>query len=118
MGNVRRIHDFRLSPPQKHLCIVGTAGEKEKESARGTIHTPRAFYFSIIAIFTGIPSGIPSGILCGGESDFRIKKETGAEIFPQLFLDFTIGRRDGSEIVASKMNLRSFGLYQDYSNSL
>ena len=84
MGNVRRIHDFRLSPPQKPLCIVGTAGEKEKESARGTIHTPRAFYFSIIAIFTGIPSGIPSGILSGGESDFRIKKETGAEIFPAV----------------------------------
>ena len=38
--------------------------------------------------------------------------------FPQLFLDFTIGRSDGSEIVASKMNQRSFGLYQDYSNSL
>ena len=37
MGNVRRIHDFRISPPQKHLCIVGTAGEKEKESAWGTI---------------------------------------------------------------------------------
>ena len=84
MGNVRRIHDLRLSPPQKPLCIVGTAGEKEKESARGTIHTPRAFYFSITAIFTGIPSGIPSGILCGGESDFRTKKETGAEIFPAV----------------------------------
>ena len=32
--------------------------------------------------------------------------------------DFTIGRRDGSENVASKMNLRSFGLYRDYSSSL
>ena len=32
--------------------------------------------------------------------------------------DFTIGRRDGSENIASKMKLRSFGLYHDYSNSL
>ena len=32
--------------------------------------------------------------------------------------DLTIGRRDGSENVASKMNLRSFGLYHDYFNSL
>ena len=32
--------------------------------------------------------------------------------------DLTIGRRDGSENVASKMNLRSFGLYRDFSNSL
>ena len=32
--------------------------------------------------------------------------------------DFTIGRREGSENVASKMNLRSFGLYRDYFNSL
>ena len=32
--------------------------------------------------------------------------------------DLTIGRRDGSENIASKMNFRSFGLYRDYSNSL
>ena len=32
--------------------------------------------------------------------------------------DFTIGRRDGCENVASKMKLRSCGLYRDYSNSL
>ena len=32
--------------------------------------------------------------------------------------DFTIGRRDCSEAVASKMNLRSFGLYRDCSSSL
>ena len=31
--------------------------------------------------------------------------------------DFTIGRRDGSENVALKTNLRSFGLYRDYSSS-
>ena len=36
----------------------------------------------------------------------------------ELSRDFTIGRLDGSENVASKMNLRSFGLYRDYSNSL
>ena len=35
-----------------------------------------------------------------------------------LIRDFTIGRREGSENVASKMNLCSFGLYRDYSNSL
>ena len=32
--------------------------------------------------------------------------------------DFTIGRRDGCENVASKMKLRSCRLYRDYSNSL
>ena len=32
--------------------------------------------------------------------------------------DVTIRRREGSENVASKMNLRSFNLYRDYSNSL
>ena len=32
--------------------------------------------------------------------------------------EFTTGRRDGSENVASKLNLRSFGLHGDYSNSL
>ena len=58
----------RLSPPQRPLCVVGRllccgeAGEKEKESARGTIGTPRAFYFFDILM------GIPSGSLCGGES--------------------------------------------------
>ena len=31
--------------------------------------------------------------------------------------DVTIRRREGSENVASKMNLRSFNLYRDYSNS-
>ena len=50
------------------------AGEKERESARGTMRrgkregrlrvTVSAFYFSIIAIFIGKPSGS----LCGGES--------------------------------------------------
>ena len=57
------------------LCVVGSeAGEKERESARTTMGTGKreerlrirtsAFYFSIIAIFTGKPSGN----LCGGES--------------------------------------------------
>ena len=32
--------------------------------------------------------------------------------------NFTIGQRDGSENVASKTNLRSIGLYRDYSSSL
>ena len=35
-----------------------------------------------------------------------------------LISDFTIGRREGSENVTSKVNLCSFGLYRDYSNSL
>ena len=41
------------------------------------------------------------------------------EIPPRIFDigDFTIGRRDGSENVASKMNLRPFGPWRDYSNS-
>ena len=85
MGNVRRIHDFRLSPPQKPLLYRGDGRGERKRKRVGhdfpsSRHTPRAFYFSIIAIFTGIPSGI----LRGGESDFRIKKETGAEIFPAV----------------------------------
>ena len=61
----------RLSPPQRPLCIVrrllccGEAGEKEKESARGTMASPARFLFlSIIDILMGIPSGS----LCGGES--------------------------------------------------
>ena len=38
---------------------------------------------------------------------------------PVLLRKFTIiGRRNGSENDALKMNLRSFGLYRDYSNSL
>jgi len=58
---------------------VGEAGEKEKESARGTMgrgkreerpfpsshRPPRALYFFDYFILMGIPSGS----LCGGESD-------------------------------------------------
>ena len=45
-------------------------------------HTPRAFYFSItLLLLLGYPTGAS---LCGRESDFRIKKETGAEIFPAV----------------------------------
>ena len=46
-----------LSPPQRPLCIVGRllccgeAGEKEKESARGSHRPPRAFYFCRLLIF-------------------------------------------------------------------
>ena len=56
-----------LSPPQRPLCIAGRllccgeAGEKEKESARGT---PARFLFLSI---NDILMGIPSGSLCGGE---------------------------------------------------
>ena len=61
----RNFTPFTLSPPQRPLCIVGRllccgeAGEKDKESARGTLSI-----FSIIDIFMGIPSRS----LCGGES--------------------------------------------------
>jgi len=69
--------DLTLSP----LCVVGEAGEKEKESARGTMgrgkreerRPPRAFYFFDYFILMGIPSGS----LCGGESDLtcdQVKK--------------------------------------------
>ena len=66
---------FCLSPPQRPLCVVGRSGEKEKESARGTMgrgkreeklppfpsshRSPRAVYFLIIAIFIGMPCGGP-----------------------------------------------------------
>ena len=51
-----------LSSAEASLCC-GEAGEKEKESARGTM-VPRALsIFSIIDILMGIPSGS----LCGGE---------------------------------------------------
>ena len=42
------------------------AGEKEKERTRRMMGSPRAFYFSVIAIFIGTPSGS----LCGGERCF------------------------------------------------
>ena len=46
---------------------------------------------------------------------FQRKGLTGASPTTR---DFTIGPHEGSENVASKMNLLSFGLYRDYSNSL
>ena len=64
-----------LSPPQRPLCIVGRllccgeAGEKEKESARGTL--ARFLFLSIIDILMGIPSGS----LCGGERATGSKKK-------------------------------------------
>ena len=123
MGNVRRIHDVRLSPPQKHLCIVGTAGEKEKESARGTnfplpVILHALSIFRLLLFLRGCPAGYPAGSSAEERATLEPRRKLEPKSFPQLFLDFTIGRRDGSEIVASKMNLRSFGLYQDYSNSL
>ena len=124
MGNVRRINDFRLSPePQKHLCIVGTAGEKEKESARGTIFPLLVILhalsiFRLLLFLPGYPAGYPAGSSAEERATLELRRKLEPKSFPQSFLDFTIGRRDGSEIVASKMNLRSFGLYQDYSNSL
>ena len=65
---------YILSPPQWSLCVEESrAGEKEKESARGTMGrgkrgplpiVPRALsIFSIIGTFIGILSGS----LCGGE---------------------------------------------------
>ena len=76
-----------LSSAKPSLCRRG-AGEKEKESARGTMgrgkreerhfpssHRPLgAFYFSICtAIFF---FEIPSGSLCGGERVFRSSQKT------------------------------------------
>ena len=65
-----------LSSAEALLCSR-EAGEKEKESARGTMGrgktapafslfplSPARFYFSIVAIFIGKPSGS----LCGGEN--------------------------------------------------
>ena len=120
MGNVRRIHDVRLSPPQKHLCIVGTA---EKESARGTIFPlPVILHalsiFRLLLFLLGYTAGYPAGSSAKERATLESRRKLEPKSFPHLFLDFTIGRRNGSEIVASKMNLRSFGLYQDYANSL
>ena len=72
-GRRPKINSKLLSPPQRPLCIVGRllccgeAGEKEKESARGTMgrgkreerlppfpsshRPPRAFYFCRLLIF-------------------------------------------------------------------
>ena len=54
-----------LSSEEASLCCMD-AGEK-KESTRGMMGSPRAFYFSVIAIFIGIPSGSHT---CGGERCF------------------------------------------------
>ena len=75
---------WKLSPPQRPVCLVGRLGRKKKkarwrrweEQRKGaglfpSSHRPsRAFCFSIIAIFIGIPNGS----LCGGESLETIKK--------------------------------------------
>ena len=65
-----------LSPPQRSLCVVGRLGREKKKARRtqwelgqrekrglrllpffSSQRPPRAFYFSIIAILIGIPSG-------------------------------------------------------------
>ena len=75
---------WKLSPLQRPVCLVGRLGRKKKkarwrrweEQRKGaglfrSSHRPsRAFCFSIIAIFIGIPNGS----LCGGESLETIKK--------------------------------------------
>ena len=81
---------FCLSPPKRLFVLWGGWGER-KGSAQGTMgggrrekrlpsfpsshRSPRTFYFSIIAIFIGIPSGI----LCGGESCFVTNLVRGRE---------------------------------------
>ena len=78
------------APAEAALCC-GEAGEKEIESARGRMErrkreerlppfpsshrSPRASYFSIIAIFIGMPCGG----LCGGDSCFAINLVRGRE---------------------------------------
>ena len=72
-----------LSPPQRPLCVVERLRRKKRESAQGTMgrrkreersfpsscRPPRAFYFSIIAIFIGTPCKS----LCRGEGNLVIK---------------------------------------------
>ena len=103
-GNVRRIHDFRLFPPQKHLCIIGRAGEKAKESARGTIFPlPVILHalsiFRLLVFLLGYPAGYPAGSSAEERATLESRRKLEPKSFPQLFLDFTIRRRDGSEIV-------------------
>ena len=56
-------------------CSVGTGGREPWE--RGW---PRAFYFSIIAVFIGIPSGS----LCGGESHMTVSAREQDEANPEI----------------------------------
>ena len=74
-----------LSSPQRSLCVVGRLGRETKKASRArwelrqrekrglrlppfssSHRPPRAFYFSSIAIFVGIPSGS----LCGEKSQW------------------------------------------------
>ena len=59
---------WKLSPPKRPVCLVGRLWRKKKKARRrrweGPHRPSRAFCFSIIAIFIGIPNGS----LCGGES--------------------------------------------------
>ena len=67
-------NSFQLSPPQRLLCVAARLGEREKKKVRraqwegerkkkghppfpSSHRPPRAFYFSIIATFIGIPKG-------------------------------------------------------------
>ena len=77
---------WKLSPPQRPVCLVGRLGRKKKkarwrrweERRKGaglfrSSHRPsRAFCFSIIAIFIGIPNGS----LCGGERAWKRSRKT------------------------------------------
>ena len=60
--DLERLVVFALSSAEASpLCVVGEAGEKEKESARGTFPSshrpPRAFYFFDYFILMGYPAG-------------------------------------------------------------
>ena len=87
-----------LSPPQRLFCVVGRLGRKKKE-ARGTMgrgkreerllplpssrRSPRAFYvffFLVIAMFIGIPSGS----FCWGERALEVGSLCVSGILPLL----------------------------------
>ena len=59
------------------------------------------FFVEVDETSIDISTGFPERTLCSS-----------------VIRNFTIGRRDGGENVASKTNLRTFGLYRDYSSSL
>ena len=80
---------FSSLPQQQDSLLRGglEAGEKEKESAQPSHRPPRTFYFlfSIIVIFTGIPSGS----FCGGPRGSRVRDRD-----KDLFREFAT-REDG-----------------------
>ena len=78
-----------LSSAEASLCC-GEAGEKEKESARGTTgrwmrdfpSSPARFLF--FRLFISIFIGIPSGSLCGGEGKSLKKIRPGPPAYSKL----------------------------------